>query len=368
MLYLRSVRCGKEWPADGLKVGKPMKQLVTVVIPIYGVDKYLDRCVNSVVSQTYPNLEIILVDDGSPDNSPQMCDAWARKDSRIRVIHKENAGLGMARNTGIEHATGSYICFFDSDDYIHSDTIEQALRLALDQEAQIVVFGSQDVDADGKITATYVPATEMTCFRGEAVRESFLLDLIDPRHRDANYPELMLSACCCLFDMELIRQTQFRFVSERQNISEDSYSLIWLYRYVESVALLPEAKYYYCKNSSSLTRIYRPDRYDKIRSFYRNTLAMAQEQGYGTKIQARIGGLFLSFTIAAMKQIVEADMGWREKWKAISRILQDDILQNALRNPECQYRGKPRNLLLHTMRRKQSGLVIALIVIQRMGH
>ena len=95
-----------------------MNPLVSVVVPIYNVEAYLDRCISSVVLQTYSNLEIILVDDGSPDRCPQICDDWARRDCRIKVIHKENAGLGMARNTGIEHATGSYVYFLDSDDYM----------------------------------------------------------------------------------------------------------------------------------------------------------------------------------------------------------------------------------------------------------
>ena len=97
--------------------------LISVVLPVYHTERYLDRCVTSVVNQTYSNLEIILVDDGSPDRCPQMCDEWAKKDSRIRVVHKQNAGLGMARNSGIEAATGEYICFFDSDDYVALDTI-----------------------------------------------------------------------------------------------------------------------------------------------------------------------------------------------------------------------------------------------------
>lgn len=349
-----------------MKMNKPMEQLVTVVIPVYGVEKYLDRCVNSVVGQTYSDLEILLIDDGSPDRCPEMCEEWARKDSRIRVIHKENAGLGMARNTGIEQATGDYICFFDSDDHIHNDTIENALGLALAQNAQIVVFGSQDVDVDGKITATFVPATGVTYFRGEAVREDFLPDLIDPRHRDANYPELMLSACCCLFDMELIRRTRFRFVSERQNISEDSYSLIWLYRYVESVALLPEAKYYYCQNAASLTQSYRPDRYDRIRQFYLDTTAMAREQGYGGKILSRISGLFLSFTIAAMKQIVASGETDGEKRKAISDILQDTVLESCLADPQCRYRNRARRIMLWAMRGKRTDMVMALIRLQNL--
>lgn len=83
--------------------------LISVIVPVYKVEQYLDRCVQSIVDQTYKNLEIILVDDGSPDNCPAMCDAWAEKDSRIRVIHKENGGLSSARNAGLEIATGAFL-------------------------------------------------------------------------------------------------------------------------------------------------------------------------------------------------------------------------------------------------------------------
>ena len=90
-----------------------MKDLVSIIIPIYKVEEYLDRCVSSVVKQTYQNIEIILVDDGSPDRCPELCDAWGKKDERIRVIHKENGGLSSARNVGIVEATGKYILFVD---------------------------------------------------------------------------------------------------------------------------------------------------------------------------------------------------------------------------------------------------------------
>ena len=103
-----------------------LEPMVSIVVPVYNVEAYLDRCIESLVNQTYKHLEIILVDDGSPDNCPMICEKWAGLDERIKVIHKENAGLGMARNTGLEHATGDYICFFDSDDYVASDTIEKS--------------------------------------------------------------------------------------------------------------------------------------------------------------------------------------------------------------------------------------------------
>lgn len=98
--------------------------LISVIVPVYKVEAYLDRCVESIVKQTHSRLEIILVDDGSPDNCPAICDVWAKKDSRIRVIHKKNGGLSDARNAGVTVATGEYIVFIDSDDWIHSQYVE----------------------------------------------------------------------------------------------------------------------------------------------------------------------------------------------------------------------------------------------------
>ena len=92
--------------------------LISVIVPVYKVEPYLDKCISSIVNQTYKNLEIILVDDGSPDNCPAMCDAWAEKDSRIRVLHQRNQGGGAARNAGLDLTSGSLIAFVDSDDYI----------------------------------------------------------------------------------------------------------------------------------------------------------------------------------------------------------------------------------------------------------
>jgi len=106
--------------------------LISVIVPVYKVEAYLDKCISSIVNQTYTNLEIILIDDGSPDNCPAMCDAWAEKDSRIKVIHKENGGAGLARNVGIDIAQGEIISFIDSDDYIALHMYEHLIKLMND--------------------------------------------------------------------------------------------------------------------------------------------------------------------------------------------------------------------------------------------
>lgn len=123
--------------------------LVSVVVPIYGVEKFLDECVQSIVAQTYRNLEILLVDDGSRDNCPAMVDAWAKQDNRIIPLHKPNGGLSDARNYGLEHAHGDYVYFPDSDDWIQPTLVEEALRASQRSDSDIVVIAYNSATEDG---------------------------------------------------------------------------------------------------------------------------------------------------------------------------------------------------------------------------
>ena len=119
------------------------EELITIIIPIYKVEKYLKRCINSIINQTYKNLEIILVDDGSPDNCGKICDEYEKKDKRIKVIHKENGGLSDARNIGINKARGNLISFVDSDDYIENDCIEILYRNMKNNDCDISICSYQ---------------------------------------------------------------------------------------------------------------------------------------------------------------------------------------------------------------------------------
>ena len=122
--------------------------VISVIVPIYNVEEYLNRCVESIVNQTYQNLEIILVDDGSPDNCPRMCEDWVSKDNRIKVIHKENGGLSDARNAGMKIVTGEYISFIDSDDWIDRKTFSLVMEKIIAAKAQIGAFNIISVDSD----------------------------------------------------------------------------------------------------------------------------------------------------------------------------------------------------------------------------
>lgn len=125
-----------------------MNRVVSIIVPIYGVEKYLNQCMEALVNQTYKNIEILLVDDGSKDNCGIMCDMWAEKDTRITVIHQENMGLAGARNTGLANAHGDFIAFVDSDDYIEADYVELLLRACVDNEAQIAIGNYNIVDSE----------------------------------------------------------------------------------------------------------------------------------------------------------------------------------------------------------------------------
>ena len=151
---------------------------ISVIVPVYKVEAYLDRCVQSIVDQTYRNLEIILVDDGSPDNCGSMCDAWAQKDGRIRVIHKENGGLSDARNAGMAVASGEYIGFIDSDDYIAPEMYRLLLERMLADGSDIAACGVEMVFEDGTASRSMTPSGCITLNREEAMeailRESWL--------------------------------------------------------------------------------------------------------------------------------------------------------------------------------------------------
>lgn len=127
--------------------------LISVIVPVYKVEDYLDECIASIVNQTHKNLEIILVDDGSPDKCPEICDEWAKKDSRIRVIHQKNAGAAVARNIGLDAAKGDYIGFVDSDDYVLEEMYEQLLMPLESGEAKASCCLFSRVHSDGRIVS-----------------------------------------------------------------------------------------------------------------------------------------------------------------------------------------------------------------------
>lgn len=172
--------------------------LVSVIVPVYQVEEYLARCVDSILGQTYGNLEVLLVDDGSTDGSGQICEDYAEKDARVKVIHKANGGLSSARNAGIDAATGTYLEFVDSDDWLEPDGVEAMLTLARTSSVKLVVAGRWDVSAKTGVKKKGLCPTRQEVISGtELVRRIFRWE-----HCDS-------SACDKLFHRELFREIRF---------------------------------------------------------------------------------------------------------------------------------------------------------------
>lgn len=167
--------------------------LLSVIIPVYNVEEYLAKCLDSILGQTYQNLEVILVNDGSKDGSGSICDAYAQKDSRIRVIHKENGGLSSARNAGMDAATGEYITFVDSDDWLEADGYEHLMDLMERYQVKLVCGGNYDVDGEtGERTLGVCPAKEEVVTAEEFVGRMFMWQGCDSSACDKIYHRSLL--------------------------------------------------------------------------------------------------------------------------------------------------------------------------------
>lgn len=210
--------------------------LISVIVPVYKVEPYLDKCISSVVNQTYKNLEIILVDDGSPDNCPAMCDAWAEKDNRIRVIHKPNGGLSDARNAGMSAATGELMAFVDSDDWIAPDMYEQLYRRLTEDGSDIAACGVQMVWEDNTPPRMLTRPGSRTLNRDEAmqaiIEESCLKQPV----------------CYKLYKSKLVRDIRFPVGKYHEDV-------FWSYQAVgkaNRVSVSDNVGYYYLQRGGSI--------------------------------------------------------------------------------------------------------------------
>lgn len=301
-----------------------MQALVTIVLPVYNVEKYLQRCLESVVNQTYSNLEIILVDDGSPDNCPSICDDWAKKDSRIKVIHKENAGLGMARNTGIDNATGEYIFFLDSDDSVDSTLVEKCVASAKENNSQVVVFSRHNIYDDGRVVSRKVHVPTLL-FDNKGIVNELLPSMF------TYSMGFGVSAWSKMYRLDTFKSTGVRFRSEREIVSEDAYFALEYYPKLNSVSVVTECLYNYYKRNDSLSRSYKPDRQERNDDFLRKSLEYIEENNLPDVIAINLMSRYHALTLGTMLQIVRADISEKERKAAIKEMFVNPFLRKTLR-------------------------------------
>ncbi len=302
---------------------------VSVIIPVYRVEKLLDRCVDAVTRQTYRNLEIILVDDGSPDGCGQICEERALKDGRIRVLHKRNAGLGMARNSGLEVATGEYVAFVDSDDWVLPDYVESLLRAMLDAAADLAVGGFTRVRADG--SRSLRPATERrTVVERDEIIPKLLLPMIGAAPEAAGDVETEMCVWRNLYRWDTIESLGLRFVSEREYVSEDIFfNMLYLLRAKRAV-LVPGCPYCYTVNAESLTNTYRPDRFDRYGEMLALQTKILQENGLLEAAEMRLYRTYLMKTKKCLSLLAKSDLGFRAQWAECRRMMRHPNVRRVL--------------------------------------
>lgn len=222
---------------------------ISVIVPVYNTLDYLERCVDSVCSQTYSNLEIILVDDGSSDGTGELCDRLAEKDFRIRVYHKENGGASSARNLGLQNAVGDYIGFVDSDDYIDADVYKEMVELALQKDCRIVQISRDEMDEEGnKLQDICIPPKEIRFCDSETFIKELLLHQGD------------CSFCTKLVKRELFYKRKF----PEGELNEDFKLLVELLTHTDGVAILPKQGYHVVCRSDSTTRKHSEDNFSRV--------------------------------------------------------------------------------------------------------
>ena len=211
------------------------KDLISIIIPVYKVEKYLEKCIESVLKQTYTNLQVILVDDGSPDNCGKICDEYAKKDSRIEVIHKVNGGLSDARNVGIAKAKGKYIGFVDSDYYIKEDMYEILINLIKEYDADVSICNLYDV-IEGK---EYIRNKE------NGIKEYNRIDILKEVLLDKNIQSYAWNK---LYKKELFNEIKYPIGKKYEDIGTTFY----IFEKCNKVVVTSEPEYYYLKRADSL--------------------------------------------------------------------------------------------------------------------
>ena len=231
--------------------------LLSIIVPVYNVEQYINRCIKSIVNQTYQNIEIILVDDGSTDSSGDLCDKWAKADNRIVIVHKKNGGLSSARNAGIKIAKGDYLGFVDSDDYIEVDMYHQMIEAVVEHQKDTACCGRMLHIGDKKLKLEFCSDRTETFDAQSAIREVLLLNKID------------VSACDKIYKKQLFDKVLY----PEGRISEDAAVILEILSNSNGVVHIGHPCYHYVFREDSISKSeYNHKKYDA----YINCITMSE--------------------------------------------------------------------------------------------
>lgn len=276
-----------------------MDDLISIIIPVYDVEQYLPRCVDSALSQTYRNVEIILVDDGSPDHCSEICDAYAKKDSRIRVIHKENGGLSDARNAALDICSGEYISFLDSDDFISEEHIETLYHAIKEYHTKLAICGMMRIDETGKTSVQFSPSDQERCVSGVEMAKT----VWQP------------SACNKMYHRSLFDGIRYPF----GKLYEDLFIYHDILARVDCVAFTGRNSYYYFNRRNSIMNKEYDIRNTDLIEGLDLRICRLREMQFDELADQQLSFVF-NHTVEAFEELRDTNFAERERLKEIRKI------------------------------------------------
>ena len=317
---------------------------VSIIVPVYNVEKYLQCCVDSLLHQTLADIEIILVDDGSPDNSPAICDEYAKQDDRVKVIHKKNAGQGLARNTGLETAAGEYVTFVDSDDFVDTEMYRKLYSIAMDTNADAVYCTFQRFDNQGKVWGQPTERKKRI-YQTEADIRELMLGIIANRPEAKTDRDIECSTCCAIYRNDMIKTHGVRFKSERKYHSEDLLFNLDFLSHSSNVTAISDAFYNYRENPASFCHAVNPDKIDKYYFYYQYLLEKLKANGFGTEGYLRATRHFIGYLRSGIRQYLQSSVSKKEKIQWLKQVSENDFCKEIATS--YPYKSLPVMYALH---------------------
>ena len=322
-----------------------MDPIISVIIPVYNVEPYIRQCLDSIINQTYRNLEIIVIDDGSPDGCGKICDEYAAKDDRMVVIHKENGGLSAARNDGMRRATGEWIAFVDSDDWCELDYYEHILNAACSLIPDVIFAGGHYIDYPEKhqdvctINASYY-CSEHICI------ENLQADLLRygmPWDK--------------LYRTSFLKKHKFRFATEIRAF-EDFLFNFQVFEKAQSVYLCVAPGYHYRQTNSSIAHGFNPNKPDIVYAFIAKLHEQAREYGVSQKVENGINAVTVCAIAIAMNNCYFHSSNSKSSNvidREVEEMLNRPYCYAAIHSPSNNYLSPRQIVLKYAMRIHRGG-------------
>ncbi|MDR4508589.1 MAG: glycosyltransferase family 2 protein [Candidatus Brocadiaceae bacterium] len=349
---------------------KVYSKKISIIVPIYKVEQYLCQCIDSLINQTYENIEILLINDGSPDRCPEICDEYAAKDNRVRVIHKENGGSSEARNSGINSAFGDYIMFVDSDDWIDLNTCEELIKV-MDKESADIVLASYVREYKRKAIPKHIFNENYKVFNKQETKYRLhrrMFGLVDKELARPETADSIVSAWMKLYKKTIIADARF-IDTKKIGTFEDGMFNINVFINCTKTVYIDKCFYHHRKvNPTSLTSVHKNFLYDKwltlfsiMEDFIKNN---CPEHVYYEALNNRI---CMSIIGLGLNEVSARNKSFFAKAKRINTILNSEKYKQSFAKFKMKYLPFEWKVFFLLCKFKMSSfLVVMLIVMQKL--